>query len=248
VVTDPTEWGRFGPLVRDEQEAREAEMAGVEPRPPVQPGEPAQDFTLPAADRPGSVSLADYRGRSPLLLALFRGLYCPLCRRQIVQMGLAREKLLAVGVEMLGVVATKPEHARLYFRLHPARVPLAADPDMTTLRAYGVPKPSVTPERLQAFQSLRVDPYDELPEPVPITEVAATLNRLDGYEFTQTDQDDRQRQWRWDHSLQLVGQFLIDRGGIVRWSNIECAKEGMAGFGKFPADEELLAAAQQLVG
>ena len=96
-------------------------MATVESRPPVQPGEPAPDFTLPAADREGSVSLADYRGRSALFLALFRGLYCPLCRRNIVQMGQAREKLQAVGVEMLGVVATKPEHARLYFRFHPAR-------------------------------------------------------------------------------------------------------------------------------
>lgn len=44
-------------------------------RPPVQPGEPAPDFTVPAANREGSVSLADYRGRSPVLLALYRGLY-----------------------------------------------------------------------------------------------------------------------------------------------------------------------------
>ena len=50
-------------------------MTTVEPRAPVQPGEPAPDFTLPAANREGTVSLADYRGRSPLLLALFRGLY-----------------------------------------------------------------------------------------------------------------------------------------------------------------------------
>ena len=221
-------------------------MATVQSRPPVQPGEPAPDFTLPAADREGSVSLADYRGRSPLLLALFRGLYCPLCRRNIVQMGLAREKLQAVGVEMLGVVATKPEHARLYFRFHPARVPLAADPEMITLRAYGVPKPSVTPERLQAFQSMRADPYGELPEPVPIMQVAATLNRLDGYELTEIDQDDAQQQWRWNHSTQLIGQFLIDRSGIVRWGNIEGAEEGVAGLGKFPSDEELLAAARTL--
>ena len=41
----------------------------------VQPGEPAPDFTLPAADREGFVSLGDYRGRRPVLLALFRGLY-----------------------------------------------------------------------------------------------------------------------------------------------------------------------------
>ena len=50
-------------------------MATIERQSPVQPGEPAPDFTLPAADRAGSVSLADYRGQSPVLLALFRGLY-----------------------------------------------------------------------------------------------------------------------------------------------------------------------------
>lgn len=44
-------------------------------RPPVHRGEPAPDFTLPAANREGSVSLAEYRGKSPLLLALYRGLY-----------------------------------------------------------------------------------------------------------------------------------------------------------------------------
>lgn len=50
-------------------------MTTVERRPPAQPGEPAPDFTLPAANREGTVSLADYRDRSPLLVALFRGLY-----------------------------------------------------------------------------------------------------------------------------------------------------------------------------
>jgi len=50
-------------------------MTTGEWRSPVQPGEPAPDFTLPAANREGSVSLADFRGKSPLLLALYRGLY-----------------------------------------------------------------------------------------------------------------------------------------------------------------------------
>lgn len=50
-------------------------MTTVERRPPLRPGEAAPDFTLPAANREGTVSLADYRGRSPLLLALYRGLY-----------------------------------------------------------------------------------------------------------------------------------------------------------------------------
>ena len=50
-------------------------MTTGEQRPAVRPGEPAPDFALPAANSEGVVSLADYRGRSPLLLALFRGLY-----------------------------------------------------------------------------------------------------------------------------------------------------------------------------
>jgi len=50
-------------------------MALAQPRAPIQPGEPAPDFTLPAGNRDGIVSLADYRSRSPVLLALYRGLY-----------------------------------------------------------------------------------------------------------------------------------------------------------------------------
>lgn len=41
---------------------------------PIQPGEPAPGFSLPAATGSGSVSLAQYRG-SPVYLALLRGLY-----------------------------------------------------------------------------------------------------------------------------------------------------------------------------
>ena len=42
---------------------------------PVAPGEPGPDFVLAAAHGDGTVSLADYRGSSAVLLALFRGLY-----------------------------------------------------------------------------------------------------------------------------------------------------------------------------
>ena len=42
---------------------------------PVGLGEPAPDFTLPAAHEEGTVSLAEYRGQSPVLVALFRWLY-----------------------------------------------------------------------------------------------------------------------------------------------------------------------------
>jgi peroxiredoxin len=42
---------------------------------PLRPGDSAPAFALPAVNREGQVSLGDYRGRSPVLIALFRGLH-----------------------------------------------------------------------------------------------------------------------------------------------------------------------------
>jgi peroxiredoxin len=218
-------------------------MAHDELRPPVAPGEPAPDFTLPAVDGKNQVSLADYRGRSPVFLSLLIGLWCPFCRRQIARMGATEEKLKAVGVETLGIVATPPENAQLYFKFRPTRVRLAADPQLTTHRAYRLPKPDVNPEFMKAMEGVRINPHGEFPEPLPIREAAVATSKADGYANTDTDQADMERQFP-----QLKGQFLIDRDGIVRWANIECANEGMAGVGKFPSDEEILAAARALRG
>jgi peroxiredoxin len=210
-------------------------------RPPVGPGEPAPAFTLPAVGRDGTVSLDDYRGRSPVLLALFRGLYCPFCRRAIAQLGVTTEKLKSVGVETLAVVATSPENARLYFRFRPTRAPLAADPELIIHRAYGLPRPPVTPELMNAVTTVRVNPTGELAEPIPIAAITSELDKLHGFTPTDTDRQDAERQFP-----QLKGQFLIDRDGVVRWANVEGASEGLAGLGKFPTDEELLDAARAL--
>ena len=215
-------------------------MVTTESRPPISPGEPAPDFTLPAVDGKEPVSLADYRGRSPVFLALLVGLWCPFCRRQIAQMGATGAKLKALGVESLGIVATPPENARLYFKFRPTRLRLAADPELSTHRAYGLPKPAPTPEFMKALETTRINPDGEFPEPLPIVEAAAAVAKLDRYSENETDHADMERQWP-----QLKGQFLIDRDGIVRWANIECA-EGIAGVGKFPPEETILGAARAL--
>lgn len=210
----------------------------------MHPGEPAPDFTLPSVDRDGTVSLADYRGKTPVLLGMMRGLYCAFCRRHIAQLGMTRKKLQAFGVEVLGVVATQPERARLYYRFRPVGVPLAADPDLTTHRAYGVPNRAMTPEVWQVIASKYADLARELKIPATdVGEIKSALSRQDGFNSVEADQQDMQR-----HGAQLVGQFLIDREGIVRWANIECAQEGLAGIEKFPNDEEFLAAARTLAG
>jgi peroxiredoxin len=211
-------------------------MIATEMRPPVSLGEMAPDFALPAVDGSGTVSLADYRNRSSVFLALFNGLWCPFCRRALAQTAAIEGRLKELGVETLGVVATSPENARLYFKFRPSRVRLATDPELTTHRAYGLPKPAPTPELMEAIATVRINPTGEFSEPLPIAEAAATLTRLDGYIQNETDHADMERQFP-----QLKGQFLIDREGFVRWANVECAKEGLAGVGKFPSPDEILA-------
>ena len=215
-------------------------MTSAEARPPVQPGEPAPAFTLPAVDGQDPISLTDYRGRSPVFLALFPGLWCPFCRRAIAQATGNEGTLRTMGVETLGVVATPPENARLYFKFRPSRLRLAADPNLTTHHAYGVPKPTPTPEFMKALETTRINPDGAFPEPLPIMQAAAAVAKLDGYAESETDRADMQRQWP-----QLKGQFLIDLDGIVRWVSIEGA-EGMAGLGRFPSAEEILAAVRTI--
>ena len=223
-------------------------MTKLEARPPVALGEPAPDFVLPAVNHDGTVGLGDYLGKTPVLLAMMRGLYCAFCRRHIAQLGTTRQKLLVLGVEALAIVGMQPERLRLYYRYRPVGVPLAADPDLVTHRAYGVPQPALTPEILQAVSSRHAELARELQ--IPATDQAgikSILAQRDGFEPVASELVDR-RDWSDRYGGQLTGQFLVDREGIVRWVNIEGAKDGLAGLERFPSDEEFLVAARSLVG
>jgi hypothetical protein len=139
-------------------------------------------------------------------------------------------------------VATEPENARLYFKFRPTRLRLGADPELSTHRLYGLPKPMVTEELMKGLEATRVNPFGEFPEPLPIPQAGEAATKLDGFVGTETDQAEMPKQFP-----QLKGQFLIDRDGIVRWANIECANDGLAGLGKFPSEEEILAAARAML-
>ena len=218
---------------------------------PLRPGDSVLYFVLLAVNREGQVSLDDYRGRSPVLVALFRGLHCPFCRRQLVQLGTTQDKLLALGVETMAVVNTPLERARLYFNYRPARVLLAADPEAATHRAFRVPAGVIVEKESEAswakgtltigqLQATRINPTGELPEPLNVFEAGETLNKRDGFEMTEID-----GQIAAAHGTQLTGHFLLDRDGIVRWRYIEAA-EGIEGLSKFPGDDEIVAAARSL--
>ena len=215
----------------------------------VQPGDPAPNFTLPAVNREGSVALQDYRGKGPVLVGLFRGLHCPFYRRHLTTMNIGDEELRAMGVETLAIVATEPERAKLYFRHRPARVLLAADPAQVTHAAFGLPTMEFTESptdwankkvSMADMMTMRFNPTGELPEPLPGLEAGEALTALDGFEMTPVDQ-----QIMGGFSTVLIGQFLVDREGIVRETFLE-AKDDPADFGKFPNVDEFVAAAARL--
>ena len=78
----------------------------------VRAGDIAPEFVLPAADRDGDVALRDDLGRSQDFLGLFPGFYCVFCRRAVAGLGRLNTKLVPLGIQTLGVVATPARHAR----------------------------------------------------------------------------------------------------------------------------------------
>ena len=217
---------------------------------PIQVGERAPAFSLPAINRDGAVSLADYRGRSAVMVGLFRGLHCPFCRRQIAQLGASQPALWTLGVETLAVVNTPLDRARLYFRYRPTPVTLLSDPHCETHRAFGIPRieflaeddgPGQWPRtRPQDFAAARIDPTGELGQPTQPMEANGVLNRKDAFELTKADEEIFEA-----HGTQFAGQFLIDREGVVRWRWTE-APQSAGELCRFPSGQEILEAARQM--
>ncbi len=201
---------------------------------PLEIGVPAPDFTLTMVETDRPVSLADYRGKTSLLLGLYRGVYCAFCRRAAVRLGRAGDLLRPLGIETLVVMGTTLDNARLYYRYHPTRMAIAVDPALGTHRAYRLPKVEATWEVVSAMPR---NPSGELPEALPLWETTKALGRLDGFKPTDTDRDDGKRTWN-----QSAGEFLIDRDGIVRWFYVEGATAA-AYMVKFSSEEALLSAA-----
>jgi peroxiredoxin len=219
--------------------------------PPVAVGSLAPNFTVAVVHRDGYIGLADFHGRQPLFLALYRGLHCPFCRRHLAQLGLIAAKLQTLGVATLAVVNTPLERARLYFRHRHEAVLIGADPDRSVHRVYAVPKieiveaaartqPWPVQTTVEEFLSYRINPTRELATPVNPLESNDVLNAKDGFRMTEADE-----QVRAQHGTQLVGMFLIDHDGIVRWRYLE-GDASPADIGLFPTPQQILDAASAL--
>ncbi|MDO3434510.1 peroxiredoxin-like family protein [Rhizobium sp. CBN3] len=218
---------------------------------PLQAGDAAPAFELASANFDGTVSLADFSGR-PFLIGFFRGLHCPFCRRQLEQLAGIEPSLRAAGVEIVAVINTPVERARLYFRHRPTPVTLLCDPDCRTHRAFGVPHAEFVPDgsseqpdwpyraTMAQFEAARINPTGEFSEPLQPMEANTALNAKDRFELDEADQVIFAK-----HATQLVGHFLVDANGIIAWAQME-ALDGPSSLCIFPTAAEIVAAVGEL--
>jgi peroxiredoxin len=177
-------------------------------------GDRAPDFDLPAADHDARISLSDHYGRGPVLLLLLRGLYCAFCRRHISQLRLSCETLQDAGIPMLGVVIASADRSRLYFRYGTRPCfPVAAAPDRSIHRAYGLPAVERTPELLAELSRQAAGFLRELNLPDRGDPFNA-FHHYDGWKDTAEDESEFKR------PLQSVGYYLIDQHGLIRWARV----------------------------
>ena len=214
---------------------------------PLQLGERAPNVVLDAITREGKVAIDDFRGEKPVLVGLYRGLHCPFCRRHIATISKLTPALNAKGIESLAVVNTPVERARLYLRYHPMPALLAAsDPARISQRAFGLPNLQITenetawPQKVSMtdVKAMRLNVPGEMPEPMDPFATLEYLNKKDGYEITEAD-----RQVIATGVGQLVGQFLLDRNGIVRWTFSEVFDGGL---GAAPNSDEMMSAVSEI--
>jgi peroxiredoxin len=214
---------------------------------PLQLGETAPNVVLDAITREGKIAIDDFRGEKPVLVGLYRGLHCPFCRRHIATIAKLTPALNAKGIESLAVVNTPIERARLYLRYHPMPALLAAsDPERISQRAFGLPNMQITenetawPQKVSMtdVNTMRLNLPGEMPEPMDPFATLEYLNKKDGYEIDEAD-----KQVIATGVGQLVGQFLLDRNGVVRWTFSEVLDGGL---GAAPNSAEMMSAVSEI--
>jgi thioredoxin-dependent peroxiredoxin len=101
----------------------------------LEPVDPAPDFTLPD-DNGEDVSLSDYRGRK-VVVYFYPAAMTPGCTTEACDF---RDNLAALGgagIDVVAISPDKPEKLAKFREKESLTFPLLADPDRSTLEAYG---------------------------------------------------------------------------------------------------------------
>jgi peroxiredoxin len=133
-------------------------------------GDTLPDFAL--KDAAGVVRTShEFLDRGPLVLALFRGGWCPYCDLTMVALEEARPAIEALGAQAIGITPDPPEHIARIARERGIAYPLLTDPANGFARACGLAY-ELSPnhirihiERGRDFRALHRDTTWRLPVP-----------------------------------------------------------------------------------
>ena len=101
--------------------------------------EPAPDFTCEAHDG-RQVRLADYRGKSVVVLYFYPKDGTPVCTKEACAFRDAYEEFTKLGAVVIGVSADSPERHRVFAASRALPFLLLSDQDGSLRKAYQVPK------------------------------------------------------------------------------------------------------------
>jgi peroxiredoxin Q/BCP len=99
------------------------------------PGDTAPDFTLQDADG-HDVSLSDFAGQR-VIVYFYPAAMTPGCTTQAVDFTAAISELDAAGLQVVGISPDSPQKLAQFRDQQAVAFPLLADPEKTTLNAYG---------------------------------------------------------------------------------------------------------------
>jgi peroxiredoxin Q/BCP len=105
------------------------------PVPRLEPGQPAPDFTLTAADG-SSVTLSDFRGRN-VIVYFYPAAMTPGCTKQACDFRDSLGALQAAGYAVLGISPDKPAKLAKFVERDALTFPLLSDPEHQVLEQWG---------------------------------------------------------------------------------------------------------------
>ena len=103
--------------------------------PQLEPGQPAPDFTLTAADG-SSVSRSDLLGRK-VIVYFYPAAMTPGCTKQACDFRDSLASLQAAGYAVVGVSPDEPAKLATFVQRDALTFPLLSDPDHAVLEAWG---------------------------------------------------------------------------------------------------------------
>lgn len=106
---------------------------------PVEVGEPAPDFSLPADDGE-TLSLSSFRGRAEVVLFFYPRDNTPVCTAEACAFRDSYEAFRDAGAEVIGVSSDSAESHRQFAGSHRLPFRLLSDAGGVLRRRYGVPK------------------------------------------------------------------------------------------------------------